>query len=204
MNDRSRFADALLGSPIPPPNWRNERYAGSGWKSRRGRRAGRAYFIAPGEVQAALAEAATHTNPPVIQGWAWLLAIALASVEVVGLIGLRDGGLAALVMVLAPLPLWFVAIGLGAAVSRDVDVRDGSVFVRSWLGEWVGRSGRLVGSVASVRMVELSVERVRLTGDSGEVVVSLAFWPTSSRRALLDRLGEHRSDGHHRGARHRT
>jgi len=190
MSFGSRFADALLGSPIPPPNWRNERFAGSGWKSRRGRRAGRAYYVHPQEIQAALAETRTHTNPPVVQGWAWLLAFALLVAEGAGLLGFRGsrGSAVSLVLVLAPLPLWFAAVTAVAAVSRDVDVRDDAVFVRSWLGEWFGLAGRPIGSVASVRIVRLSESRIRLSGDAGEAIVWLGLWPGSSRDALERRL----------------
>ena len=194
----SRLPDALLRSPIPPPNWLDERYAGSGWKSRRGRRAGRAYYITPREVQAALAEARSHTNPPVVQGWAWLLGLALVAVETLGLVRFRDGGPMTLLMVLAPLPLWLAAVGFVAAITRDVDVRDGSVFVRSWSAEWFDRPGRRVGSIESVRIVERSRSNVLLAGDAEDVVLSLALWPRASRRALFARL----TDGHGESRQH--
>ena len=203
MSDRSRLVDALLGSPIPPPNWRNERYAGSGWKSRRGRRAGRAYYISAREVQVELAEAGSHTNPPVIQGWAWLLALVSAAVEVLGLIWLHDGGFPALLMVVAPLPLWFAAVGAAAAISFDVDVRDDSVVVRSWLGEWFDRPGRQIGSIDSVRLVEMAGSHARLAGDLGEAVLSTVLWPTSSLVALTNRFARGRPADGRRTSGHR-
>jgi hypothetical protein len=189
MSDRSRLADALLASPIPPPNWLDPRFRGSGWRSPRGPRLRSYRFVSSEAVKAELEEVNSHLNPPVIQGWAWLLGLALIAVEVAALIGFRKGGdLVGLLVVVGPLPMWFVAVLVGASISRDVDLRDGSVFIRSWLGEWFGLPGKKIGGAASVRWSRERGLRLELEGDSARASVSLALWPSSSIRALDDRL----------------
>jgi len=189
MSAGSRIADALLGSPIPPPNWLDPRFAGSGWRAPRGPRLRSYRFMSAEAVKVELAERESHLNAPVIQGWAWLLGLALLAVEIAGLTRTRSADEAlTLVMVLAPLPAWIVTVVAAAAVSRDVQLVDGSVFVRSWLGEWLGLRGRRLGAATSIRWSRASARRLELSSDAGGASVGLLLWPSSSVDALERRL----------------
>jgi len=223
MSTSSRLADALLGSPIPPPRWLDPRYRSTGWVSPGSAYPSLYYFYLPthvpaGYIRAELDELTTCVNPPLVQGWAWILALAGAAVMFLGLIGMRqrgtDDGLA-IAMVLVAIPAWFAAVVLGGFWSHDVELRDGSVYVRRWTDVWFGRTGRSVGHRASVHAVLSCGRHIHLAGDAGVGVVSMAMWPSSSRRALEERFEhwgvelefpgshhahhpQHWSHGHHR------
>jgi hypothetical protein len=147
--------------------------------------------VAGGRVRAELTALATCVNPPVIQGWAWCLALVGAAVVILGFIGLGhhgagDGG--AIAMVLAPIPAWFAAVLLGGFLSHDVELKGGSVYVRRWTDVWFGRAGSRVGSCLSLHAVLSCGSHLQLAGDAGVAVVSMAMWPSSTRQALEERF----------------
>jgi hypothetical protein len=187
----SWVADELLGSPIPPPRWLDPRHGRDGWSAPPA-----GYFSGPmhvsgGYIQAELEALYSCVNPPVVQGWAWILALLGGASVFAGFVSLRHDGAGdprAMVLVLAPLPLWFAAVVIGAFFAHDVELREGSVCVRRWTDVWFGRPGRLVGSRASVHAVLSCGSHVHLEGDGQVVVVSMAMWPGSSRQAIEERL----------------
>jgi hypothetical protein len=206
------LADALLGSPIPPPVWLDPRHAGSGWRAPGSRRY--RYRVPAARIQVELDELNSRVNPPVIQGWAWLLGLVCVGAWLWGLFLLAHGSGNAWgpILFLAPPPVWVVAVWIGAFLSHDVELRDGRVLVRRWTDVWLGSRGRVVGDRASVQAT-LSGNSVRLSGDAGTAEVSMARWPTSSRLALEQRLraweiglglaGQHSGESQHHGHRRR-
>jgi hypothetical protein len=186
----SWFADALLSSPVPPPNWLDPRHQGSGWVAPSGWFA--ASYRVPGEKVAAELETINScTNPPVVQGWAWCLALAGVLTVVVGLATMHTtgaGDLGGILLVLAPLPVWFLAVVFFAFFSYDIELCDGSVWVRRWTDVWFGRHGSLVGSRQSIHAALSCGSHVQLSGDAAVITVSMAMWPSSSRENLEQRL----------------
>ena len=191
----SWLADALLGSPIPPPNWLDPRYRGSGWRSPTGARVPRgwrppSYRVSGRDIADQLDERNASVNPPVVQGWAWCLAVTLIVVTMAGLFTLKSdsGDLVGILFVICPLPAWLIAVAVGAFFSHDIEQRDGSVLVRRWTDVWLGRRGRLVGTRRGTHAVLSCGSHVQLEGDAGAVSVSMAMWPSSSRMDLQRRL----------------
>jgi hypothetical protein len=191
MSAGSWIADALLGSPIPPPNWLDPRHGGPGWHAPYG-----GYFSGPMHVsgsyiQAELADLNSCVNPPVIQGWAWCLALACAGAALLGIRSAYLGSpaeLSVMVLTLGPLPAWVCCVLAGGYVSHDVELRRDSLYVRRWTDVWLGRRGRLVGSRSSVHAALSCGTHLQLEGDAESIVVSMAMWPSSSRRDLEDRF----------------
>jgi hypothetical protein len=183
------LADALLGSPIPPPVWLDPSHAGSGWRAPGSRRY--RYKVPAARIQAELEEMNSRVNPPVIQGWAWLLGLVCVGAWLLGLWLLAHGTGSATalgpILFVAPLPAWAVMVWIGAFLSHDVELRDGEVLVRRWTDVWLGRRGRVVGGRESAHAT-LRENSVELSGEAGTAEVSMAMWPSSSRRALQERL----------------
>jgi hypothetical protein len=194
MSTSSWVADALLGPPIPPPRWLDPRNRGNDWVAPPAGLwpfGGMSFHVAAGYIDAELDALASCVNPPVVQGWAWCLSLACAAAMLLGLSeighhGAGDGQ--AIAMILLPIPAWFVALLIGGFFSHDVELREGSVHVRRWTDVWLGRPGRLVGPRSSVHAVLSCGSHLHLAGDAGVVVVSMAMWPSSSRRALEERF----------------
>lgn len=218
MSNRSWVADALLGSPTPPPRWLDPRNAGTGWTAPWAGYWSQHMHVPAGYIQEELRALWTCVNPPIVQGWAWCLALAGVVVTLLGLDRLSHSSVMdgpTLLMVLAPIPVWFAAILAGGFFSHDVELREGEVCVRRWTDVWFGGKGRVVGPVATMHAVLSCGNHLYLAGDAGVVVVSLALWPDSSRQALEERFerwgvelefpGKHHVDhpahwnhGHHR------
>ena len=197
MSTSSWLADALLGSPIPPPRWLDPRSGGFGRHGTSGWHAPSAgYFSGPMHVsgqyiRAELQALASCVNPPVVQGWAYCLALAGAAVMYLGFIGMKHSSLfdvQAMAMIVAPIPVWFIALVLGGFFSHDVELRQGSIFVRRWTDVWFGRKGRAVGSLSTVHAALSCGSHLHLEGDAGVGVVSMAMWPSSSRGKLEERF----------------
>jgi hypothetical protein len=131
-------------------------------------------------------------NPPVVQGWAWCLAIAGLLSMVAGLAALKSSGSGdptGILQFLGPMPAWFAAELIVAFFSHDIELRDGSVRVRRWTEVWFGLDGTLVGTRQSVHAVLSCGSHLQLDGDAAAVTVSMAMWPSSSRVSLEERLG---------------
>jgi hypothetical protein len=196
MSSVSWLVDALMGSPVPPPNWLDPRHLGTGWRSPAPSwttlGTGRSYLVTHEQIAVELEELNTCVNPPVIQGWAWCLALAGVAVTLLGFRGLRTDGagdVSALLMVLAPIPVWFVAVFIGAFFSHDVELRNGVVYVRRWTDVWLGRRGRVVGPRQEIHAVLSCGDHVQMVGSAGRpVVVSMRMWPNSSRQSLEERF----------------
>jgi hypothetical protein len=183
----SWLADALLGSPVPPPNWLDPRHGNAGWKAPSGFMT--PSYRVPGErVQEALDALHSCVNPPVIQGWAWLAAIAGLGCALLGLDELKHSEASGFLLLFGPLPGWFLAVFLVGFFSHDVELRDGSVCVRRWTDVWLGRPGRLVGARETVHAVLSCGSHVQLEGDASATTVSMWMWPKSSRDLLAERL----------------
>jgi hypothetical protein len=190
MEFANRLFDALLGSPIPPPNWLDPRHASSGWEAPAGFFAP-SYHVPAERIRAEFDELSSCVNPPVIQGWTWCLALVAVGVVLSGLASLKTYGLGdalGIAALLGPIPAWFLADCIGASLSHDIELRDDQVVVMRWTDVWLGRPGRLVGSRASVHAVLSCGNHVQLSGDAGTVEVSMTMWPRSSRQALEVRL----------------
>jgi hypothetical protein len=190
MSTSSWPADALLGSPIPPPNWLDPRNRGTGWVAPGGWFTS-SYRVPAEKIAFELDEIKSCVNPPVIQGWAWCLAIAGLVSMLLGaktLMGYRTMELPAIVLFLAPIPVWFVAVTAGAFVSHDVELRDGVVYVRRWSDVWFGLAGKRVGPREDIHAVLSCGSHLHLASDARVVVVSMAMWPSSSRSALEERF----------------
>jgi hypothetical protein len=187
--------DALLGSPIPSPNWLDPRHRGAAWRAPGASWAGGLpvgrYHVSGARVAVELAELNTCVNPPVIQGWAWCLALIGAAVT---LLGVRDLGVngpgdgRAILMIFTPIPAWCAAVLLGGFFSHDVELRDGVVYVRRWTDVWFGRQGKVVGPVETLHAVLSCGDHVQMAGEAGPVVVSMTMWPSSSRQYLEERF----------------
>jgi len=145
-------ADALLGSPIPPPRWLDPRHAGRGWTSRYGGYFSDTQHVSGKRISEELGELNACVNPPVVQGWAWLLAIAALSVMTFGLLQIRIDAVSGsgILLLVLPFPIWFLAEWLAAFASHDVELRDGEVYLKRWTDVWLGRHGRCVGRLESI------------------------------------------------------
>jgi hypothetical protein len=153
MSNRSWVADALLGSPTPPPRWLDPRNAGTGWTAPWAGYWSQHMHVPAGYIQEELRALWTCVNPPIVQGWAWCLALAGVVVTLLGLDRLSHSSVMdgpTLLMVLAPIPVWFAAILAGGFFSHDVELREGEVCVRRWTDVWFGGKGRVVGPVATI------------------------------------------------------
>jgi hypothetical protein len=196
MSTSSWLADALLGSPIPPPNWLDPRHRKDGWIPPSGWVSPGFYSrfstsVSPEEIRAELAEINSCVNPPVVQGWAWCLAIAGLVAAMLGLRSLATSPvfeLPGLILLFAPLPLWFIAVTVGAFLSHDVELHDGVVFVRRWSDVWFGLAGKRVGPREDIHAVLSCGSHLQLASDTRVVVASMAMWPSSSRSALEERF----------------
>jgi hypothetical protein len=219
------LVDALMGSPIPPPNWLDPRRRSSGWTSPHGFvRLGftlRGYHVPAPRIAAELDELNTCVNPPLVQGWAWCLALVGVVATLLGFRGIRMSEAAdgvALLMVLLPIPVWFAAVFAGGFFSHDVELRDGLVYVRRWTDVWLDRRGRLVGPRREIHAALSCGDHVQMVGGGEAVVVSMTMWPNSSRQSLEQRFEywgielefpgrhhphhpQHWNHGHHRLAR---
>jgi len=185
------LADALLGSPIPPPHWLDPRHGGTGWVSPYGGYWSARHHVPAGRVRAELGELHSCVNPPVIQGWAWILAIVGIVVALLGFRTLRvdgSGSAAGLAMVMLPMPLWFAAELIAAFFSFDIELRDGVLTVRRWTDVWLGLTGRVVGTRETVHAALSCGSHLQLEGDVGSHIVGMEMWPSSSRLALEERL----------------
>ena len=103
MSTSSWPADALLGSPIPPPNWLDPRNRGTGWVAPGGWFTS-SYRVPAEKIAFELDEINSCVNPPVVQGWAWCLAIAGLVLMLLGaktLMGYRMMELPGIVLFLA-------------------------------------------------------------------------------------------------------
>jgi hypothetical protein len=194
VSNSSWLADALLGSPIPPPNWLDPRHIRDGWTSPRG--GYYSYYIRPMHVSGRyiaeeLRALSTCVNPPIVQGWAWCLALVGVAVTLLGLVQMRQPGPMSvwpILMILGPLPLWFVAVIVGGFFSHDIELHQGRLSVRRWTDVWLGLEGRSVGSPDTVHAALSCGNHLHLEGDEGDAVVSLAMWPSSSRLMLEERF----------------
>jgi hypothetical protein len=147
--------------------------------------------VPAGYIGAELDALASCVNPPVVQGWAWCLALVGTVATMLGLFIMRHTGTGdplAIAMVFAPIPAWFVFVLFGGFLSHDVDLRDGNLHVRRWTDVWFGLEGRLVGPRSTVHAVLSCGSHLHLEGDSNVVEVSMAMWPSSSRLMLEPRL----------------
>jgi len=88
----------------------------------------------------------------VVQGWAWLLAIAALGVMTFGLLQIRSDAVSGsgILLLVLPFPIWFLAEWLAAFASHDVELRDGEVYLERWTDVWLGRHGRCVGRLESI------------------------------------------------------
>jgi hypothetical protein len=193
MSASSWIADALLGSPIPPPNWLDPRSSGSGWHAPYGGYWSGPMHVSASYVRAELDDINSCVNQPVIQGWAWCLAMAAAAAIIVGLLNTHPNGDAiqsSLLLVFLPMPGWVAAVLVGGFCSHDMELRGGSIYVRRWTDVWFGRPGLLVGSRASTHAALSCGNHLQLEGDDDTATVSLEMWPSSSRRLLQKRLDQ--------------
>ena len=196
MSMSSWLADALLGSPIPPPNWLDPRYQADGWVPPSGWVTPGVYgrfhtSVSPYEIRADLAEINSCVNPPVIQGWAWCLALVGIVSILLGVYSLKASPtfeLTGLVLFFAPMPIWFAAVTIGAFLSHDVELRGGDIYVKRWTDVWIGLKGRRVGAREDVHAVLSCGSHLHLAAGEEVVVVSMAMWPSSSRRSLEERF----------------
>ena len=187
------LADALLGSPIPPPHWLDPRHGSSGWVSPYGGYWSATQRVSGRRVRDELDELHSCVNPPVVQGWAWILAIVGLAVVLIGFRTMRvdgPGSEAGLAMVLLPLPVWFAVEWVAAFFSMDLELREGVLYVRRWTDVWLGRTGHVIGTRSSVHAALSCGSHLQLEGGEGSKTVGLEMWPSSSRLALEERLDD--------------
>ena len=208
MAAHSWLLDRLLGSPVPPPRWLDPRHRHTGWVAPRQYFyfgwSTPSYYVPPDRVQAELDELGSCVNPPVVQGWAWLMALVGVAVALLGLRGIRVSGGGdglSMLLVLAPLPAWLLLVWIGAFFSHDVELRAGTVYVRRWTDVWLGRRGTLIGPRSTVHAAQSCSNHLQMAGDSATVTVSTTMWPTSSLQSLEDHFEgwgiQLESPGHH-------
>jgi hypothetical protein len=201
VSAREWFVDAMLGSPIPPARWLGEDAPESApyvlqdvapgtvpqlW----GREIIRA--VSAAEIRAEEADIRAHINRPILQGWAFWMAIVVIGLEVFDLIQIRGAGGSAVfwwLALFAAAPIAWLALVLAAGrADRVIELRGRSILVKSWLDVWLGRTGAFLGPADKVAVSVDPTGRVRLTGPLGDASVSIALWPTSSRRDLSHHL----------------
>lgn len=193
MSGLQWLADTLLGSPIPPPHWLDPRNGRSGWVSPYGGYFSGRHEVSAKRVNEELDELHSCVNPPVVQGWAWILAIVGIAVVLVGFWVTRvegSGSAAGLAMVFLPLPAWFIAECVAAFFSNDLELREGVLYVRRWTDVWLGLTGRVIGTRSTVHAALSCGSHVQLEGDEGSKTVGMEMWPSSSRLALEDRMDD--------------
>jgi hypothetical protein len=227
MSAREWFVDAMLGSPIPPPRWLGEDAPESGPYVLQDAAQGMvpALLVRPiirtvsaAEIRADQEDIRAHINRPILQGWAFWLAIVVIGAEVFDLVQIRgaDGLAVALWLAFfAAAPIaWLALVLLAGRADRVIERRGRSILVRRWTDVWFGRTGAVLGPADEVKVAVESEGRVRLSGPHGEALVSTALWPSSSRRDLGRHLTSwgarvqgaeqlHRRRRHHGGRRPR-
>lgn len=203
MSARDWFVNAMLGSPIPPPRWLGEDGPENApyvlqdvepgtftvpqlW----GR--GIIRTVSAADIRAEQEDIRAHVNRPILQGWAFWLAIVVIGLDVFDVIQIRvaDGSAVTLWLVLfAAAPIAWLALVLAAGrADRVIELRGRSIVVRSWLDAWFGRTGAILGPADKVAIFVDPEGRVRLTGPLGEARVSTGLWPSSSRHDLSHHL----------------
>ena len=203
MSARDWFVDAMLGSPIPPPRWLGEDAPEKApYVMEDGARGsfavpelwgrGITRTVSAAEIRAEQADIRAHINRPILQGWAFWLAIVVIGLEFFDLIQIRaaEGSAATFWLVLfsaAPIA-WLGLVMAAGRADRVIELKGRSIVVRSWLEAWFGRSGAVLGPADKVSVSVDSEGRVRLAGPMGEAHVSTGLWPSSSRRDLSRHL----------------
>jgi hypothetical protein len=207
--------DLLLESPIPPSRWmpsRTERLAdarltlrrrfgaarsGPARPSHRLRDLGSAYPLASGtrfvsgeSIEADLEADITSVNPPILQGWAYLLFVVAAAVALLGMGTLKQGGdipLVVLELIGAPIG-WLLALVAWGFGQRTIELGADGVHVRRWTDVWSRRTGRRLGPPDALRASLVDDGSVVLDGTAGPIRVGTRTWGSTARADLVDEL----------------
>jgi hypothetical protein len=168
-------------------------------------------FVSGESVEVDLEADITSVNPPIVQGWAYLLFAVAAAVALLGMGTLRQGGdtvLAIVELLGAPIGWLLALVGWGYG-QRTIELGSDGVRVRRWTDVWFGRPGLRLGSPEALHASIADATAVALDGAVARVRVGIRTWGSTARADLVDELptwgvdcdfGRH---GHHRAAHRR-
>jgi hypothetical protein len=166
--------------------------------------------IVSGEaIEADLESDITTINPPILQGWAYLLLPLVGLSMFLGLLAMDrepSDALTGLALLAGGPVVWFCLIGAWGVVERGLVLDADGIWVRGWTQGWLRRSGIPVGLPGTVHVRRGDKNQLALEGPVGRVTVSLRWWPSSALADLHDELplwGVTAELGEHPGRRHR-
>src|SRR5262249_14953921 len=111
-------------------------------------------FVSGEDIEAELEAEVTEINPPIIQGWAYLLLPVVGFAMLYGLAYFGnpvDPNPLPGVLGLFGAPLaWFGVVGLWGSPVRGIFLDERGVWVRSWTSAWLRRPGMPLGRPADV------------------------------------------------------
>jgi hypothetical protein len=144
------------------------------------------------DIEAELEAEVTEINPPIIQGWAYLL---LPFVGLAMLYGLayfgnpvdRNPLPAVLGLFGAPIA-WFAVVALWGSTVRGIFLDERGVWVRTWTAAWLRRPGISLGRPAEVSAKFNDPMDLLIVGTESGAVVDLRPWPPSARADLVEEL----------------
>jgi hypothetical protein len=232
--------DLLLESPVPPSSWmpsRAERLADARDTLRR--RFGQQRFtstraahrlrdfssahpfasgtryVSGQAVEADLEADITSVNPPVIQGWAYLLLpfVAAGMVVGIGLAGRPDQLGPAILGLLGAPAAWLLVLVAWGSGQRAIELGEDGVRVPRWTDIWLRRPRSSLGGPETLRATLDGGRTLVIDGPDGDVRLSIRTWSATARADMHDelpiwgidcRFGEHqRAHGKHPGRRRR-
>ncbi len=197
MSAREWFVDAMLESPIPPPRWLGKDSPedvpftlqdAAPYTIPQLGVSEIVRTVSAAEIRAEREDLRAHINRPVLQGWAFWLAIGVIGFDVFDLIQVRgaDGPAVTLWLVLfaaAPI-VWFGLVLAAGRANRVIELQGRTIVVRSWLDAWFGRTGTILGPADKVAISVDPADLVSLNGPLSEARISIFLWPSSSRHDL--------------------
>jgi hypothetical protein len=161
-------------------------------------------------IEAELESEITTINPPILQGWAYVL-VPLVGVGMLAGLALLAGPRANLplgIALLAGAPAaWLALLVLVGLRQRGLVLVDDGIHIRTWVEAWLGRSGQLVGRPDATRASLSGPLVLMLSGPDGERRLAMKTWPGGAIDDVVDELplwgvdcdfGHHHQGGHRR------
>jgi hypothetical protein len=151
---------------------------------------GMSRVVSAAEVEREVEDVLTTINPPVAQGWIVASGALAAIVAALGLPALMAAPLARLapelVAVAGPIVVWLILLCAADSRQWTIWLDDSGVRMRTWLGRWLRRPARALGSPVLLRARLPSPLILEIETPDALIEVSLALWPHTARQDLVD------------------